>query len=260
MPRDTRTRRPDALDPARPSAPGPPAEHAPAIAAARFAARAHAAADRPAAAAAPARARRDRRHLLAAVRVQPAQRRPAGHVGLRPRRAAHRPLDPGPHENSARVETLSPDSAPTFVADLDRQMPELAGRLRHAGRAALPLAQGTQRARAAGDRLRRDAPAVRRSTATTPSRSPTRSWPRSNSSVSGRRRSCSATCASSSTSSRQPVGDAQSVGAASTSSVTAPTVCSAPIARRSGSTIGARVTWCCRPRRIPSTSLRGVAA
>src|SRR5581483_6610457 len=53
----------------------------------RVAARACGAADRPAPAASPARTRRDGRIVFAAVRDEPAQRDPAGDLGVRPRRA-----------------------------------------------------------------------------------------------------------------------------------------------------------------------------
>ena len=56
-----------------------------------------------AAAAAPARDRRHRRHVHAAVRAQPAQRLAPRHVGLRPRRAANRSVDPGSGGDGARL-------------------------------------------------------------------------------------------------------------------------------------------------------------
>ena len=56
----------------------------------------------------------------------------------------------------------------------------------------------------------------------------------------------------------EPVDDAAARARGSTSSATAPTGCSARIARRSGFTIGARVSSCCAPRPIPAHAVTGV--
>ena len=110
-----------------------------------FAARPRVASDRCAAAPASARARCDRRHLLAAVRVRPAQRHHAGHVGFRARGACHRSVDTRPAGAQARIGRLRATRTPTFVADADRQMPELTERLRTPAALLLPLARGSQR-------------------------------------------------------------------------------------------------------------------
>ena len=112
----------------------------------------------------------------------------------------------------------------------------------------LPLARGDERvgllavgfADGAGRRVRSGAAA----------RSATRFSPRSSCSACARATSCSATSARCSTNSRAACRPRSTWRPASTSSATARTGCSAPTARRSGFTIAARATSCCRPRPI----------
>ena len=170
-----------------------------AVASAGVAARAQHDAERPAAAPASARAGRHRRLLFAAVSAQPAHRRPAGDVGLRPRCAATDPWLPGADE-AALVADAFGRRAPTLVADTARQTPDLAGATRHARRAAAAARPRARAGRAAGGRLRPSAGAgdVERRP---PWKWPTPSSRRSSCFTCARAKSCSATSASCSTSS-----------------------------------------------------------
>ena len=83
------------------------------------------------------------------LRAQPAQRRPAGHVGIRPRRAAHRSLDALGRGKRARRRARSPAGRRRSCRDADRQMPDLSQPSRHTGALLLvPLAQGERAGRA----------------------------------------------------------------------------------------------------------------
>ena len=170
------------------------------------------------------------------------------------------PLAAGPDE-TALVDAAFDARLPALVADTGRSAPDLAARLGAGPALIVPLART---ARAASGMLaigfrgragaRRDAGRL----------GPRRAHVRDGAGLEMFRhasgaKSCSTICASCSTSSDQTLvyfGDAQPRRRASTSSATAPTGSSAPIAPRSGFTIGARAIWCCTPRRIRRTAWR----
>ena len=161
------------------------------------------------------------------------------------------PWVPAPDE-AAIVSDAFARRAPLVVADADRRhaRPRVAS-ARARGAAAAARARRRSH-RAARHRLQQRGAvfaAKRRR-----GRSPTRFSRRSSSSACVSATSCSAICGCCSTSSRRAFRRRCSSPPGSTSSATAPTGCSAPTARRSGFTIGARASSCCGRRPIPSTA------